>query len=237
MEETAKKWVVFMKMKRISILIAALLIGFTLGPAWAAAEPNNYFPLQVGNTWNFDIHTSGQTMQMEYRAVSAQVVDNHPTVRIESHVNGSLSQIEYYETTPQGILTIQRDLIGLHLLFAPPQLFLKYPVKAGDYWDQKGTFSDNSFGRNISYHQQCKYLAMEEVTVPAGTFKAIKLQITIVTTDGTSETRIEGYRYFSPGVGPIKEDFIVTIQGIEIPVAGELTSYELAAGEKSLFAP
>lgn len=232
-----KNGVFFMKTKGISFLIAALLIGSTLGPVWAAAEPENYFPLQVGNTWNFDVHTGGQTMQMEYRAVAAPVVENHPTVRIESEVNGTVSQVEYYETTPQGVLTIQRDLSGFHLLFAPPQVFLKYPVKTGDSWDQKGTFSDESRGLNISYQQQCKYLAMEEVTVPAGTFKAVKLQITIDTTDGTNETRIEGYRYFSPGVGPIKEDFKISIQGMEIPVTGELTSYKLAAGEKPLFAP
>jgi len=205
-------------------LLLLLLIGcIVTGTVGAETQSENYFPLQVGNKWLFRVNAADTEFQMEYNAVSKETVDGQETIKVESVVNGLTSQTEYYEVTTQGIFTILRNLTVYEFHFNPKQIFLKYPVTIGQSWNQKGNFSDPAQKVSFQYEQQCQYIAMEEVSVPAGTFKAVKLRITLTVTDGSY---VEGYRYFSPNVGLIKEDLNLTLANNKIKVQSELLRFE-----------
>ncbi len=74
--------------------------------------------------------------------------------------------------------------------------------------------------------------ASEQVTVPAGTFNATKVQVhastRAVISGQTVELTVSGFEWFAPGVGHVKS--AETVYAFGIPFAteeGELQSYHL----------
>jgi len=65
-----------------------------------------------------------------------------------------------------------------------------YPVAAGDTWTINYTLACST-GISISYSQSGTAVDVESVTVPAGTYSAIKLQSTITWTDGNGTVRTQ----------------------------------------------
>ena len=97
---------------------------------------------------------------------------------------------------------------------SPPVCLLKYPFKKGDTWESETTLG------NQQMKVKAKAVDFEEVTVPAGKYKAVKA-------DG--EFAVAGFTanfsyWFAPDVGIVKQ----TQESNGMKVSFELEKYEPA---------
>ncbi len=197
----------------------------TILPGTTTTPAENYFPLTLGNQWHFRVQVAGQTLWMTYIATDKAFIDGVATVTFETRVNDLPQTRENYQITGDGVFTVLRQMQLYSFKFNPKQILLKYPVVSGDAWEQIGSFGDASKNATFQYQQKCRYVGFEDVQVPAGNFRAIKLALDLVASDGS---HIQGFRYFSQDVGLIKEDLTMTVNQQRVALLSELDSYQLA---------
>ncbi len=190
-----------------------------------AAATDDYFPLALGNQWHFRVQVADRTLLMTYIATDKATIDGVDTVTFETRVNDLPQTRENYQITGDGVFTVLRQMQLYRFKFNPKQTLLKYPVVIGDAWEQIGSFGDDSKNATFQYQQNCRYVGFEDVQVPAGTFRAVKLAMDLVASDGS---HVQGFRYFCQGVGLIKEDLTMTVNQQRIALLSELDSYVLA---------
>lgn len=179
----------------------------------AARDWQSYFPGQVGHTW-------------QYRTVAHPTDDpyvDYPgthTVRVEAsrqeagRVEIDLREIDSYTTryrfprliaSPAGVDLVGVDYWGpvataIDSLSIP---LLRFPLAVGSRWDDGAWMG--------------KVIKEERVTVPAGTFDTVKLDV--IGTHDQAYTAV-GYYWLARGVGVVKSDY--SIEGWLIET--ELTS-------------
>ncbi|MCL6591004.1 MAG: hypothetical protein K6U80_13750 [Firmicutes bacterium] len=214
--------------------LTVMLSGIILSAGVLAGEGNvsipvgtvlDYFPMQTGNQWAYEITSNGANILIEYRVIDRFETDGQTTAILESKANGATRQTETYRVKPEGIFTILRQAGNYQFAFTPHQCLLKYPVQVGGRWEQTGTFSDKAQNLTFTYQLKCKYEALQNLKVPAGLFKVMKVALVMDNSDGS---HVQGYRYFSPGVGLVKEDFYMTVNKTQrTTLVSVLKSYQI----------
>jgi hypothetical protein len=210
------------KMKRILILVILVLM-LTIGQG-VCAEDENYFPLKVGNTWNYTVTVREQKLQAEYKVAQKTSIEGQEAWAVEASINGMAQEKTYYFQNAVGVFSIFRSLLAYNFRFEPAQQILKYPVAIGDFWEQIGEFSDVVQNISFNYQLNYKYSAMVELKVPAGTFTALKVTGTFIASDGS---KLDLQRYFVNGVGLIKEVVTTETKNQKYTVTSELSSYQI----------
>jgi hypothetical protein len=100
-------------------------------------------------------------------------------------------------------------------------------VQVGMSWSLGYTYDCNG-GAPITYAQSGSVLDVESVTVPAGTFSAIKIQSTLTWTDSQGTTRtqtITNWRDVATSIS-VKQDFSIAYSGT-LPTTGYAVSREI----------
>lgn len=115
----------------------------------------------------------------------------------------------------------QKDIRGgiMPQTYRDPFQLMPFPVSEGQSWSLKY----RSLGGYTRYNEG-KALGWEKVTVPAGTFEALKVQ---VITQGLGGTNINSIRWYSPEVN----NFIKSISTTEGHNDFELVSYKRGDGK------
>lgn len=107
-------------------------------------------------------------------------------------------------------------------------------IKAGDTWGQVSQLEFTSAAQTYQATLTYNFSAFgnEQVSVPAGTFNAMKVQVRALTqavlSGQTVDVTITGFEWFAPGVGHVKSS--ETVYAFGIPFAseeGELQSYNI----------
>jgi hypothetical protein len=102
-----------------------------------------------------------------------------------------------------------------------------FPLSVGYAWTLDFTYSCGS-GSSISYSQMGSVVDVESVTVPAGTYSAIKLQSTVTWTNSAGTTRtqtITNWRDVVTSVS-VKQEISIAYSGT-IPTTGYVVSREI----------
>lgn len=86
-------------------------------------------------------------------------------------------------------------------LFEPPIIVFRYPLKEGYIWEEQTKFKDYYNQKKISF-TTFKVLGMEEVEVPAGKFKAWKIE-EVNKVDG--EIVIKKTNWYAKNIGIVKK--------------------------------
>lgn len=107
-------------------------------------------------------------------------------------------------------------------------------INPGDSWSQDTqlqlTTSNGSIDGTVNYTFQA--IGLEQVTVPGGTFNAMKVQVTAKSQSVISGVPVnitaDGFDWFAAGVGRVKGSEKVTVNGSLVSdVEGELQSYHI----------
>jgi len=201
----------------ISILILAFL-------PWsdALAVKNEYYPLQVGNVWKYKQLESGR--KFEQKVTQKIETNQKETYIVETIFSGNTQQKEFYNLSETGVLTVSRAMQTGTFNFEPEQFFIKYPLNLGESWEQNGSVLDTKRQKRYEYKISCKYEAIVKIKVPAGAFRAIRAAMKVEVSDG-SHSIIN--RYFVNGVGVVKEEINVMVNGRKVTASSELISYSL----------
>jgi hypothetical protein len=175
----------------------------------AGKKGPNYFPLQVGNTWQYELTANGNKGTMVNKIARTETVNGVERAVLETSVMGKVVNSEHLRQTEQGVFRYRNNNDEL----MPPLPLLKYPVKAGDKWD----------GEMTANNQKVKYTAEvgeETIQLPAGQFKTVRVAIRA---DIQGQQLTTTY-WFAQDVGLVKQ----TAQLGTVNMSMELEKFERA---------
>ena len=126
--------------------------------------------------------------------------------------NGVISKTELVRIDEKGIVCLARsEKDGKIAKLNPPEPIIVAPLKVGATWDATGEVA------GIKMRQHFTVVAEENVTVPAGRFRAFHLQC-----EDSSLMSIKLDRWFVPGTGFVKETAVIRGPGVLQRVTLEL---------------
>src|ERR1043166_2307216 len=186
---------------RKSFLAAALLF------AAVSTRADPLLPTGEGTTWEYD-STETLTGAPPVRSVvtvraGKQLLDGKEVAKLETLSNNLVSKTELVSVDEKGIACLARvGKDGKLAKLNPPEPILAAPLKIGGAWETQGEAA------GMKMHQRFTVLAEENVTVPAGRFRAFHLQC-----KDSSLMSITLDRWFVPGTGFVKETTVVRGRG------------------------
>lgn len=199
----------------IPVVLVLVLAAPALRGADERMTQTPYYPLQVGATWHY--RAGGGTFSV--RVAKHEKVDGRLCARLEVMRDGKVRSVEHVFTTDDGIYRkdIQgpepgKDALGPVQTLEPPLMLLKLPPRANDSW------SIDSQARSTSFKGKLK-VSVEEVKVPAGAYKAFRVNSQDVEEAGN---KLSFTTYYAEGVGMVKQ--VLEVERSRIVV--ELVKFE-----------
>ena len=207
-------------------------------------QTQNYYPDDFGNTWILR-----STDGIDERVVTIEGPETIGTESLKVISDGTYPISDptsnnpnrlFIKTSPDGVLIV-RAIASVAILgqitidYSPPETFLPIPIGLGSEWTVSGESTASLFGLSIKIEatNTAKVVAIEDVTVPAGTFRdclrieqqlQTQLSPALATFPSTSSTM-----WLAPDVGLVQAlnssnvkfeliDYDITIGGIEVAV-------------------
>lgn len=201
----------------IPVLLAALS-----GPSPVREGENPYFPLAKGHRWVFKTDYDPDTdivhevtgtekigevecLMVEHRAINAKEERNR------------LLRKEWLAPA-EGGMKIHKILRGRSEMEVDKPFFkMKSDLKKDDEWEGDAKATENPAHHHTRVEQE------EEVEVPAGKFKAIKLAVKIES--GTRHVA-EGWEWYAKGVGLVKAETTIRFGSDSTTIVMELKEFK-----------
>jgi hypothetical protein len=204
---------------------------------------NDYLPVKPGATWTYN----GQSASGNFTRVST--ITSVETDSFEREITTTLGNgiqkayTDSWKCTPDGLVleggplsTTFQSVYGNATMktLSTTGVTLPARINAGDSWTQDAqlAFTSTQVSVNITLTYNFKAVGLESVTVPAGTFNAMKIQID-VTSQATTATRtnniaVDGFEWFVPDVGAVKSSVGVKVNGTAYPgTDDQMQSYRI----------
>lgn len=180
-------------------LLLTLLVAAS-GCARAGKDPrrqvyiSDWYPLEVGNTWK--LRSTKNDQQRIVRVVSHTVIEGQPCAVVRTKENGTLIGEEVLSSTRDGVFVVASG----DLRHPKPIPLLRLPPYEGRSWRVRF----RKHGRITEWRFSVNH---EEVTVPYGSFSAIRLHTEIMDEGGIRR----GYftQWFSKGIGLVKQTLAI----------------------------
>lgn len=172
------------------VLLASVLLSVSKLMAAEDQAQSDYYPLKVGTKWLYRVQ--GQTGRVMNLVSKTELIDGQQVACVETTFQGKVIPTEHLANTPQGLFRYRSHGIGL----SPPLCLLRYPIKKGASWESKIVV-----GGQQEVRVNCR-VGAEKVTVPAGTYDAVTIDVALMlrdTTVGTSKY------WLAAGVGMVKQ--------------------------------
>lgn len=199
----------------------------------------NYYPDEVGNSW-----TLRSTDGLEERVVTIEGPETIGTELVKVISDGTYPVSDptssnpnkfFIKATPNGVLifrataTVQE--IPATIDYSPPEIFLPIPIELGTEWTVTGDAKALLFGVEIkiSTTNTAKVVAVEDVTVPTGTYYGCLKIEQELSTSGLVRSSTQSTMWLAPDFGLVKSlnsdgvvfeliDYDVTIDGPVVAV-------------------
>ncbi|HEX8078048.1 MAG TPA: hypothetical protein VF511_09555 [Chthoniobacterales bacterium] len=204
-------------MNRRAISIALISIAFALVSDASAKKPKpvkpagDYFPLRVGDSWTYrNTEEGGYTLKV----LSEEPQPGSPTRYLVEFLSG-VKIINVYSKVEGWVLFHSEDYPeheGLRATYEPPKQYLPNPLVAGQTWTWSG--KDPTY---VDHRETSRVTGVEEVTVPAGKFRAMKV-VTETTSGNATKTTT---KWYAEGIGLVKS----ATEGGQYKYGSELTDY------------
>jgi hypothetical protein len=199
-----------------SVSLIALVTLFLALTAFGAKpkEPKaaaDYFPLRVGDSWTYrNTEEGGYT----WKVLSEEPKEGSAIRYVVEVRSGVIIQNVFSKTTGWVLFHSESYLEheGLKATYEPPKQYLPNPLVAGQKWEWAGKDPTQ-----VEHHESSRAVGFENVTVPAGKFRAMKV-VSEISGGSSLMTRTNWY---ADGVGLVKS----TTQGGQIKYGSELTDY------------
>ena len=187
---------------RKSFLAAALLL------AAVSARADQLLPTGEGTSWEYDSTETLTGAPPAHSVVTVragkQLLDGKEVAKLETLSNNVVSKTELVSVDEKGVVCLARSgKDGKIAKLNPPEPIIAAPLKVGGAWELEGEAA------GMKMHQRFTVLAEENVTVPAGKFRAFHLQC-----KDSSLMSITLDRWFVPGTGFVKETTVVRGPGV-----------------------
>jgi hypothetical protein len=200
--------------RAISIIVLATLF---LAPSAFSGKPKepkttaDYFPLRVGDSWTYrNTEEGGYT----WKVLSEEPREGGPIRYVVEFRSGVIIQNVFSKADGWVLFHAESypEHEGLKATYEPPKQYLPNPLAAGQKWEWTGKDPTQ-----MEHHESSRVVGFENITVPAGKFRAIKV-VSEVSGGAIPMTRTNWY---ANGVGLVKS----ATQGGQIKYGSELTDY------------
>jgi hypothetical protein len=202
----------------LSLSIVALGAAGCDGGGEGAAK---YFPMKIGATWNFIVTPANGVALTETK----QNTEGSPSTLTQTHNLGSAySYTESFELDPSGIFITGSTYAYAteQETYSPPLLLLPSNTTPGFSTSTTSTETEQgSTNATDTVTVVGTVDGIEAVTVPAGTFSALRVTRLFTRPDGTTT----GMQWYAPGVGAVKMVAKDSLQAVQETC--ELTSYNI----------
>jgi hypothetical protein len=165
------------------------------------------------NTINIDT-TSTVTSVGSDGTYVIQTQPTNPTAIVDGTNYADPPMTQTYNASGQELTNVYTNGAVFTCTFDPHGVGPDFPVKVGQTWTLDYTYGCNSVAPT-PYTQMGSVVDVESVTVPAGTFSAIKLQSTLTWTDTLGATRtqtVTNWRDIATSI-TVKEEISTTYSG------------------------
>lgn len=165
---------------------AAMLMG---GCAMMEPKAERYVPPPVGTTWERMQTDTGSYGSSSAKSVGRRGEREYQGAKVITFELANGTVFAKQDGSWLGIFKNDRPMFT----FDPPQNW-QYPLEVGKTWSREQRVTIHAAKRTIAYKLTQKVEAIEDVTVPAGTFKTFKVSTTTSLGD-------ENLVWFSPELG------------------------------------
>ncbi len=207
-----------LSLSRICLFLMGLLLAVPAMHSAVAAPAPSLFPLVVGAVW---VRKDETGVEATSRVTGSKVVGSRQCIVIERKaIERSRERVDRncFLATAAEVLNLETtNQRGDLSVVNPARPLLKLPPKAGQTWSW--TPADSAFDLKIT----SKWIGEETIKVPAGTFKAWKLQ-TVTTGE---EFEVTSLTWYAPGVGVVRNERKGHRQDRQISGWTELISYKI----------
>jgi uncharacterized protein DUF3108 len=196
-----------------------LALAFSTGPE-AAGE--SYLPLGKGHKWTYKTDYDEDTLIVHEVTASEKVGETACLVVEHRSENAKESRIRTLRTE---WLALSDDGVKIHkivrgrteMAVEKPFFKLKSDLKKDDEWEGEAKASENSAKHTYRVDQE------EQVEVPAGKFKAIKVAFKI---ESGARHAAEGFEWYAKGVGMVKAEITIKVGGEGTMIVYELKEFK-----------
>jgi hypothetical protein len=166
----------------------------------------SYYPDELGNTWFFR-----STDGIDERIITIrgpETINGEVVKIIAEQTNNNVNQL-FIKTELDGV-KLFRSVVSLDPLgditfdYSPPQTFLPIPIELGSQWTVQSETEIPLAGR-IRTTNRAEVVAIEDVTVPAGTFrKCLKIEQNIILSLTIADLELSNAMWLAPNIGIVK---------------------------------
>lgn len=160
-----------------------------------------YYPLAVGNTWQFEMTTAGTTRPVEFRVAKLETIDNVPMYRVDTVIAENVTASESLAANDKGLF--RHRFNGSEIV--PPIMLLRNPVRNGDSWSAETQAGGQKMVVTCSVSE-------ERVSVKAGDFLTIKLAVET----SVDNVRIKSDYWLAANTGIVKQ--LLTFGGTTVEI-------------------
>ena len=182
---------------------AVMLTSCTLAAlAQSSAQPAAKPTVTVGDRWSWQ-HTNGLSNEKDYTVIETVVEVNPAEIRTQAKIKGkSGNGVATYTTewNPVDVATAKYD---------PFLKLIEFPLQVGKKWKASADKMLFSNGKHGSFHLNGEVVALEKITVPAGTFDAYKIKV-VLEGVGTDEDANIGNTIETRWYAPAANQFVRT---------------------------
>lgn len=214
------------------------LVELASTPTPAALCDNQYFPNKTGDTWDY---SGSNSATGAYTRTDTVTASGNDAFTLQSQLAGVTYSVNF-SCTSNGLVAADpvQQYIGAILASPDSPVTVKLgtlsgttlpaKVNPGDKWQQSADFDASTPDLNMSGRFVFEYTAAgyETVTVPFGTFNALRV-------DATIRIEVSGLRilagtyttsaWMAPGVGIIKTEGASHVTGVDFTDSMELTRF------------
>ncbi|HZE12621.1 MAG TPA: hypothetical protein VE086_02595 [Chthoniobacterales bacterium] len=204
-----------------TLSVAVLLLVQSASAAKPKPKPKStadFFPLRDGYSWTYrNTEEGGYTLKV----LSEEPHEGGPRFTVELLSGVKIRKV--YSKANGWVLfhgESYPEHEGLQVTYEPPKQILPDPPVVGQKWDWSGKDPTQ-----VKHQEKNRVVGVEDVTVAAGKFRAIK----VVTEIAGAATPMVRTSWYADGVGLVK----TTTAGGQIKYGSELTGYSFKeAGKK-----
>jgi hypothetical protein len=180
-----------------AVLLAVALLAPVIPAAPALKGKASYYhPTKEGDKRIYELRTGDTVSETTDVVMKVEHKGDTLVVTVGRELKGVVSPVSKLEVSEKGVT---RTGTGEHEMPTPRPL-LKLPAKPGDQWTYELRAPDGAEQPRTTYTVGKE----EEVEVPAGKFKAIRVDSMMTLPGGADQPTIRGSAWHAPGVGLIK---------------------------------
>lgn len=191
-------------------LATTLALSFTLVVANASAQSTDKPEVRVGDRWSMQ-HTNGLVNERDYTTIEdvVEITDKEIQTRIRTKGRSGNGIAAYTkEWNPVDVVSARYD---------PNLGRFSFPLQVGKKWDGAADKMLFSNGKHGKFSLKGEVVSLEKVTVPAGTFDAYKVVLTVdaIATDEDANIghTVETYWYAPSVKRDIKSEYVFSKDG------------------------